>query len=312
MDFKIENNNPYLEGCQLTDEQIKMFCAVMCIPYTIYQFDIKYGSDLMSTALKAVSIKPSIIQENNRVLAVVPKGRTFVDLNHLESFSRRVFPDLTFNTVNDSTLVSRPIKCKDLVVGDVFYKEIQISSRFDGGLNLNLNLVREICTNGCMIHERGLTQSFSTSQVNKDSVINFINRINKFDFTAYIRSKMFDSDGAIPADLNSLLLFYEFLHNKQKSGINCIFLNVREKLDNMGVDICKVSLSERKAYKLDISYYDLFNILTADCRGNQLSLSDKIQVGNFIKLAPRRQHISKVLNTRIEQSVLSSLKGNLE
>lgn len=277
-------------------KMVEDLCKYHKLPTTLLGIDAKYGLnttlELLQKQVKDIDV---LVDDNGKALSVLDPKSTFVtdeefdekveDLKLLCDFEK---DDTRLVGAEKKVTLSFPIaKENDSFIGDLFQKRLDIVRLPQGGVAMNLGLLRLICTNGCMTMDKEYNHMSRRGMFSIEGLQQFANLLGGVNLQTYFENLWTKDGEMLEASVSDFLGMKRTLTQITDKDIADYYFNAEPIEDHylqQNVDIYKVNDKLRSRMPSGMTYYDAFNVLTnAVKQAPDSTLQDRIQVASWAK-----------------------------
>lgn len=308
------------EGFRLEDPVLSRICQYNRVPTALINVDHKHGTNLTQEVLGLVmgNKVPTITvdDQNGQVYSTIDPRREWIpdeifldmDLNKMllssgietecEDKASRANRKKTF------TFISNDDDSRYQFMGDVFKKQLIVERLDEGGLLITFGTLRLICTNGAMANDKAFRKTFKTVEIGATDVQNWVQMLGRkvleLPLNGYLHELWTDNHGEmIKASVGDYLGMKNTLKKVTDEDVaNLLFPEapITEHYERQGIDIYKLTRSQRDTIPSGVTYYDSFNFLTNGIKAKEnLELGEKIEVASWT----RPSRMNKLRNSSV-------------
>lgn len=309
MKLSVTPKGSFLDGVLIEPDTINAICAKTKIPKALINVDEREGTDFFNTLLNTRTGYSTVV-EDNKVVGFVKDDSTFLSKEDVKFSADLIAHKFGSEVLQRRNFLYVPISDSTNILGDLYRKEIILSRNVTGGLNVGLNILRLLCTNGSEVVERSVRKHLATG-INQAQLDPLYDTFSSYSIKNLIMSAMLDSSGKmIEASVADVLKFSDMLTPySDVTGVHAIADDVVSQYLANGVDTKKYSRRELENLPSGISYYKAYNILTADARSCDLSEQDRVTIGSY--LHPKNQLVASSFKAPVfDDERISVLMGD--
>lgn len=205
----------------------------------------------------------------------------------------------------------------DNMLGDLYRRRMRITRNPEGGVTTSSEFVRLVCSNGCVVSDRSYRHE-SYDGVNEERIEGIFALMSGLSLDAFLTDKFTRGGEFFPASVANFFDMKKLLAKvttKEHADECYPEAPIREHYLKGGVEIDKINRNLLHALPSGLSYYDCFNILTHGIKfAEQLTLNDKVAVGNFVSASKIDQIKKTTLHVSGEpvypKGLVARLKGD--
>ena len=317
-DNKLMTNSGY----QIGEDVLSRMCKWNRVPTALIDVDQKHKTGLTEQVLGltfGTKIPELVVDDQtNKVISyVAPKYQWVPD---------EVFIDMDFNKwLLDSghevqeeekvhgaarqktyTFLSKDNDPNYNFMGDVFKKQLIIERAEEGGINITFGLLRLVCTNGMVVNEKMFRKQFKQVTLGNEALRTFIpqfaQQLADMSLSQYLHDLWTDRNGnMIKASVQDYLGMKNTLKaitDEDNADLMFPVEPIKSHYMSQGIDIDRLTFSQRDTIPAGVSYYDSINFLTHGVKakeGGELTLEEKLKVSNW----SRPSRVNKLKNSAI-------------
>lgn len=297
------------EGYRLDEPVLRRICQYNRVPADLIKVDQKHGTNLTQQVLELVmgNKVPTVTVDDvkGQILSTIDPRRSwvpdeiFIDMD-LDRMILNAGIDAGSQENNSGamrkktyTFISNDDDPEYQFMGDVFKKQLIIERQAEGGLLVTFGLLRQICTNGSMTNERAFRKQFKSVEIGGADVQNWIQllgqKVLELPLSGYLHEMWTDNHGEmLKASVQDYLGMKNTLKKVTDENVADLLFPVspiEEHYGNQGIDIYKLTRSQRDTIPSGVTYYDSFNFLTngIKAKGDDIELGEKIEVASWTK-----------------------------
>jgi hypothetical protein len=260
--------------------------------------------DVIRVAAPEVNILTSDDRENVQILD--PKSKYVSDEEFAQSIEiiadeLGTEPEIRKVGFNTNVSFKLPMVDTDNFLGDLFSKGVTLTRLAQGGLNLQTDLLRLVCSNGMTLADPQFRCLLRNGIMSKPISTAFIDSASNFNVDTYFKS-IFSKNGTyIDASVADYLGMKDTLSKISSEEVGDILYPI-EAIENFyaaqDIEIGKLSRKNLEKLPSGLKYYECFNILTNGAKQAERTLDNEMAVADWFK--PSRMSQLKQSNLRFE------------
>lgn len=309
-------------GYELNDNVLKRMCQWNKVPTDLLNVDAKHHTDITKQVLGLTfgDKAPSLVVdgETNKVLSYVnPKSQWIpdevfidMDLNRMLLDSGHEFEeeDKAYGAGRKKTFtfLSKDDDPNYTFMGDVFKKQLIVERLDEGGLLVTFGILRLVCTNGSTANEKMFRKIFHQIRLGDDALRTYIPQfaaqIADLSLSHHLHDLWTDRQGnmlkASVQDYMGMRNTLKAITDEENAELLFPMDPIYNHYDAQGIDIKKLTYSQRDMIPSGVNYYDSFNFLThgIKAKDGELDLGEKIKVAAW----SRPSRLNKIKNSSID------------
>jgi len=295
------------------------------IPETLANIDAKHETNFTLQLLQKTAKKDvEFVIDNDKILSVVdPRSKFITDEQFdeiVESFVKSGAGTPQYRKVGAATRAFFEVQEQPIdFVGDIFKKRLILERCKQGGLYVNVGLLRLACTNGQLVNDSSVRKLYRKGIRPTEAVVNpLLSLLMAFDTKQWLSSIFMDADGNFrQASVAQYLGMKTDLEQITEEGIADAFYPIepiQECYQKQGFDLGQLSRKVLDRLPVGLTYYDCFSFLTnAIKQKEEHTLKDEIKIGRWCSHSNARNGIEDLVPEGIpvfKQTLIDALKGD--
>lgn len=314
--------NVTAEGYHIEDDVLERMCKWNRVPTSLLDVDRQHQLALTQQVLGLVfgnKIPELVVDtDKNRVLSyIAPKHGWVPDEVFIDMDFDKWLLDSGFNVQGEEkvfgasrrktyTFLSNDTDPNYNFMGDTFKKQLIIERMPEGGIAITFGLLRLVCTNGMTVNEKMFQKNFKQVQLGNEALRAFIPQfaasVANMSLAQYLHDLWTDSEGnmlrASVGDYIGMRNTLKSITDEDNADLMFPMQPIEQHYESQGININKLTYSQRDMIPAGVSYYDSFNFLTHGVKAKEtgeLDLGEKLKVANW----SRPSRINKLKNSSI-------------
>lgn len=291
----------YLDEHLLTDDAIDSLCRYNRLPKVLFSLQERISTDFLNPILRNLPEVKAVISENdNTVLDIVHPNKEFISDERLYELDT-ILKDIN-STSNDFVFNS-----------DIFSYKSAIKRPLSGGLILEQQLLRLVCSNGLVVPASDFRVKFSTDPSDSDFKSSYNRLKGSTSFQSYFHNVFGDDLNPRIATLFDLNKFISSSPLVENINDYYPFESISQHYQLQGLSIDKLPQVSLRNLSSGLTYYQCFNILTnlysniVPATTPEQQLKNDITISNFLSPASVRDfEFSRIAHTLCTSPVIES------
>ena len=262
------------EGYEIQPKVVEELCKFNGVPATLVSVDKRFKTTTAHTVLSQVLEKEPmfVLSEEGDVLNALNPKSSFMSDDQFEKVVDDVqslgFKDVKTTKLGASLRATIQLPSDDknqFFNNDFFEKRVIVERLAEGGMFLNVELLRKVCTNGQLVADAQFKKTLHRVSVDTDLLKTFLADTTEFSISDYFES-LWNKNGepviASVADYFGMKKTLTAFVGEDMADVVYPSDIITEFYNNQDIDVQSLSRTMQAKLPSGLSYYDAFNFLT--------------------------------------------------
>lgn len=280
----------YTFGSLNLSTQVKNMGRFYGIPEALHNVDRKFGTNTFREVLQAATKELNVLHDDNTGgIQLLDPRSVYLDDDKFDQLISSIQGDPQVSSTKFQKQAIYKIKPSDTdnFVGDVFGKQLVVTRKAEGGISVNTELMRQVCSNGLVLPDKQFSQTMrKPSKLTAELFSAYFDAAEAFNVDEYL-SALFNNDGnPVQASLADVYKMKDCLIDvtEDTDFADMLFQTARmeEFYKSQGINVAELSRQYLDKLPSGLTYYQALNILTSGAKVEASpSIDNKIKVASF-------------------------------